>query len=233
VIANSDRTKQDLVERLSVPADRIHTVYLGIDPTKFRPADGRRRAELRSKFGWPADRPILTFIGGLGDRRKGFDTVFAAWQTLCARSDWKARLIVVGRGSELDSWQTRIRSAGLAERVDFLGLRDDVPDILGASDALISPTRYESYGLGVLEAMCCGLPSFVTKSAGIAERYPEHLQHLLLSDPNDAGELVAKIDSWYRRRDEYRSAVLDLSHTLRQHTWTAMAARMTSIMDCN
>jgi glycosyltransferase involved in cell wall biosynthesis len=233
VIANSHRTKRDLVERLGLPANRIHTVYLGIDPDKFHPLDPSRRKDLRTKFGWPDDLPILAFVGGLGDRRKGFDTVFKAWQTLRTRSNWKARLVVVGRGSELQSWQLRVHSAGLAEQIHFLGFREDVPDILGACDALISPTRYESFGLGVLEALCCGLPGFVTNTAGVAECYPESLRHLLLSDPNSSEELALKLQKWSDCRDEYRAAVLELSGTLRQHTWTTMAARIASIIECN
>jgi glycosyltransferase involved in cell wall biosynthesis len=233
IIANSQRTERDLVERLGVPAHRIHTVYLGIDPDKFCPLNDSRRAAFRAKFGWPNDRPIVAFVGALGDRRKGFDTVFTAWQTLCAKPDWNASLVVVGRGSELQSWKLRARSAILSERIHFLGFRDDVPDILGACDALVSPTRYESFGLGVLEALCCGLPGFVTKTAGIAERYPENLQHLLISDPDSSEELATKLESWSERRNEYRAAVLELSAILRQDTWTTMAARITSIIDCN
>ena len=66
--------------------------------------------------------------------------------------------------------------SAVGESVRFLGYRKDLAQLLQASDALIAPTRYDSYGLGVHEALCCGLPALVSAGAGVAERYPERLK---------------------------------------------------------
>jgi glycosyltransferase involved in cell wall biosynthesis len=94
IIVNSDSTKRDLIERLAIAPQQIHTVYYGIDPHTFYPATPQERTELRHRLGWSQEKPIVVFIGALGDRRKGFDTLFSAWQQLCADANWDADLVV-------------------------------------------------------------------------------------------------------------------------------------------
>ena len=100
VITNSDRTRRDVIERVGVSPERVHTVYYGTDASYHRPPTADERRDARSSLGWEDETPVVVFVGALGDRRKGFDTVFAAWQQRCADPQWKARLLVVGAGQE-------------------------------------------------------------------------------------------------------------------------------------
>jgi glycosyltransferase involved in cell wall biosynthesis len=231
VLANSERTRRDLIERLGLDGGRVRTVYYGVDPHCFRPIGAAERAAVREKMGWPLDRPLAVFVGALGDRRKGFDTLFAAWGRLCSRPDWDVDLVVIGSGVELPAWQSRAREAGLAERIRFLGFRRDVPELLPACDVLAAPTRYEAYGLGVHEALCCGLSAFVSRSAGVAERYPEELSGLLLDDPEDAADLASRLREWREQREFLGGAVLRLSERLRAYTWEHMARRIVELTE--
>jgi glycosyltransferase involved in cell wall biosynthesis len=231
VIANSNATKRDLVDTLHIAADRIHTVYLGIDRDQFRVPADQERIDARRTMGWPADAPLILFIGALGDRRKGFDTVFDAWRILCSVREWDAGLFVLGAGHELTLWQERAASEGLQSRMRFLGFRKDVHRVLAAADALVSPTRYESYGLGVQEALCCGVPAFVTRTAGIAERYPAGLGQLLLPDPDDAHELAARLRVWRTQLPEYAAETRRFAESLREYTWDDMAKRMVAVIE--
>ena len=163
VVANSEGTRVALIERLGLPPERVRVVYYGSDPGRFRPPTAAERAGARGRLGWAEDgRPAVAFVGALGDRRKGFDTLFAAWRTLAGRPSWDARLVVVGAGAALAAWRARAAAAGLGRSVQFLGFRGDVPAVLAACDLLVSPARYEPYGLNVHEALCCGLPALVS-----------------------------------------------------------------------
>jgi glycosyltransferase involved in cell wall biosynthesis len=104
-----------------------------------------------------------------------------------------------------------------------MGFRRDVPSILRAADCLVAPTRYEAYGLGVHEAICCGLPAITTATAGVAERYTPELQDLLLPDPNNPEDLVRRLYEWQKRSTHYQQQAIDLSAHLRRHTWDDMA----------
>jgi glycosyltransferase involved in cell wall biosynthesis len=229
VICNSELTRQQVVNLCGVEAKKAVTVYYGSDPQRFRPAALAERLALRQKLGWDCNRPVVLFIGALGDRRKGFDTLVDAWGRLCKKSEWDATLVVIGAGAELAAWQRHVAEIGLADCIDFLGFRTDVPDLLRAADALVAPTRYEAYGLGVQEAICCGLPAIVSASAGIAERYPAELSALLLPDPEDAADLTSRLHCWRAEQDAWRERVRPFSDALRANTWDDMSRRILEV----
>lgn len=231
VIADSNLTRGHCIDLLEAPAERVYTVYYGTDPAKFHPVDAAQKSSLRAHLQLRPEGKYVAFVGALGDRRKGFDTVFEAWRSLCSESQWDADLLVIGRGAELDLWKKRTADAGLSGRIQFLGFRRDVPDIMRACDALVSPTRYEAYGLGVHEALCCGLPAIVTANAGVAERYPNHLRYLLLDDPNDAVALAGKLSDWRKNDATVRPAMLELAASLRAYTWDHMARDMVALFE--
>lgn len=231
VIADSKRTARDVIERVGVPAERVHTVYYGIDPALFRPPTENERTAIRTQLGVLGDRPVVLFVGGLGDRRKGFDVLFTAWEALERSGEWDAELWVVGRGRELPTWRARAERSGLSQSVRFLGFRKDVPTLLAAADALVSPTRYEAYGLGVHEALCVGLPALVSAGAGVAERYPAELNDLLIPDPDDAADLAARLRRWRDRRSDLRAGVATLSERLRGYRWADMARDMVALIE--
>lgn len=231
VIANSERTRSEVIERLGVAPERAHTVYYGSDPARCRPPTAAERAEARDRLDWSDDRPAVAFVGALGDRRKGFDTLLDAWRRLARDPLWDARLVVIGAGAALDGWKTA--AADLADSVTFLGFRADVPTLLWACDALVSPTRYEAYGLNVHEALCCGLPALVTRAAGVAERYPAELDDLLLPDPNDAADLAGRLRRWRDRLGPTQTDLVSFSERLRAYTWDRMAERFLRLTDTN
>lgn len=231
VIANSEATACDAVELLGAEPERVHTVYYGVDPERFRPPSADERERARAAPGIEGDRPALAFIGALGDRRKGFDTLFAALASLSTEPSWDAVLFVIGSGGELERWKARAEKAGMADRVRFLGFRPDVREVLFACDALVSPTRYEAYGLAVHEALCLGLPAIVSRGAGVAERIPAAMDALLLDDPDDAEELAERLRGWRASAEAHRAAALALSARLREWTWDHMAARIVDIVE--
>src|SRR5262249_2897111 len=112
VVCNSERSRRDVIEKVGANPARARVVYYGTDPTQFCPATPDERAEARGRLDWPADRPVVIFVGSPRDRRKGFDTLLAAWSRLCQSADWDALLVVVGHGTGLAS-----------DRVRFLGFR--------------------------------------------------------------------------------------------------------------
>ena len=231
IICNSHRTRTDVIDRLGIPEDRVEVVYYGSDPVRFARVVGGERAAAKRALNQDAGRPLVGFIGALGDRRKAFDTVFSAWQTLCARSDWDADLVVVGSGAEQPAWQARTVASGLAGRIHFLGFRDDVPDVLAALDALVHPARYEAYGLSVHEALCRGVPAIVSASAGVAERYPPDLADLLVRSPDDSRELADRLVGWRTSAERFRSLVEPVSAALRSRTWDTMAREIVAFVE--
>jgi glycosyltransferase involved in cell wall biosynthesis len=205
-------------------------VYYGIDTSAFAPPQARERLAARASFGIAADRPVAIFIGALGDRRKGFDLLFDAWQSLTRDGGWDADLIVVGAGAEQEAWASRVRAAGLTS-VHILGFRTDVASLLAAADVVVHPARYEAYGLGVHEAICRGVPAIVSATAGVAERFPADVGPLLLPAGAGALDVAAALVTWQRDPALWRARAADLSVSFRARTWDDMAADVAAAVE--
>jgi glycosyltransferase involved in cell wall biosynthesis len=221
VVCNSDRTVHDVVNRVGVDPHRVRRVYYGVDAARFPDRDERVSAKIA--LGRDPSVPLVLFVGALGDRRKGFDTVYAAWNALCRTSEWDAHLVVAGAGAELGRWRALADRDGIACRISFLGYRTDVPALMAAADLLAHPARYEAYGLAVHEAICSGVPSIVSRAAGIAERFPRDLSALLIEDVDSATDLGARFRRWRAEPDEFTRRTRAFGAQLRTRSWDDMA----------
>lgn len=229
LIANSERTRRDLIDRLAIPPERVVTVYPGLDPG-WSVATPHERVAARGWLGITDERPVVAFVGALGhDPRKGFDTLWAAWRRLCARRDWDATLVVAGGGRALAGWRATIARSGLADRVLMLGFTRRIAELLAAADLLVSSARYEPYGLNVHEAICRGVPALVTRVSGVAERYPAELAGELLPDAEDADDLAARMLAWRADMAAVRGRFEPLRRTLAGWTAEAMARRIVEL----
>jgi glycosyltransferase involved in cell wall biosynthesis len=231
IISNSKRTTNELVQYFGVDPGRVHTVYLGSDPA-WGPISLPERAASRKIFGISESRSLAVFVGGLGyDDRKGFDVLFEAWERLCARPDWDVDLLVAGGGPATPAWQAKVQEAGLEQRIRLLGFTEQVKSVLAAADLLISPVRYESYGLNVQEAICRGVPAMVSASAGVAEQYEAGFEAVLLPDPEDAADLGERLLAWRSKQEEWRVRFQPFGDRLRSRSWRDTAADIVSIVE--
>ena len=96
--------------------------------------------------------------------------------------------------------------SGMEDDIRLLGFTKAISTLLAAADALVSPTRFEPYGQGVHEAICCGVPAFVTRCAALRSASPPKLHDLLLDDPPDAAQLCERLLEWHKDIDGYRPA---------------------------
>jgi len=231
VICNSERTADDVRRHYQVPDSRLRVVYYGSDAAAFKAPSAAERVEARRALGVTNGRMVAAFIGALGDRRKGFDVVFDAWRALSATPGWDVDLVVAGEGAEADAWRARAAQAGLNGRMRFLGFRRDVPALLAAADVLVHPARYEAYGLGVHEAVCRGVPSIVTDTAGVAERFPPALGSLIMSSPPRAEALATSLRAWRASAETWRARVAPVGAALRARSWDDMAAEIVAAVE--
>lgn len=102
----------------------------------------------------------------------------------------------------------------------------DHPVDRGVETHLVAYNRYEADGLAVQEALCCGLPTFVTHDAGIAEQYAPSLQHLLVKeDAKDDLDLAERLKASPARPGIFRSEQAALAANPRAHAWADLAAQ--------
>ncbi len=231
IVTTAERNREDLVRLFGIRREKIHVIPLGTDPARFRPPTPAERAAVREELGIRGAGPVMGFVGALGDRRKGFDTLYAAWARLGPRIPGSSCLVVAGAGRELEFWRNRAQTEGLGERMKFLGFHRDVPRLLWACDAVIAPSRYEPYSLAAQEALASGAPCFLSRQAGMAERYPKELSGLLLDRPEDISELASRVEAWAKDPQSYRGKVAGFGERIRAYTWSRMAEEFVQWME--
>jgi glycosyltransferase involved in cell wall biosynthesis len=230
VIANSESTRRALIERIGVAPGRIRTVYLGSDPS-WGVADATERTAARAALQLPADRPVVLFVGAMGtDINKGFDVLWRSWTDLVASGSWDPSLVVAGGGWRVAGWQAEAARSGAAGTVHFLGFTPNMQEVLAAGDLLVSPVRYESYGLNVHEALCRGLAVMVTRTAGVVERFDDAMAEALLPDGVTPPQLTERLRSWRGDMSGWRARAAATAARLRARSWADMAAELVAVV---
>jgi glycosyltransferase involved in cell wall biosynthesis len=169
----------------AAPAGRIRWVPNGIDTSRFERSPAARIA-LRSVFD-VADAFVFLAVGRL-ERAKGFDVLLQALSLVRTQNDnWV--VLIAGDGSQRVKLDAQASSLGLgSEIVRFLGVRNDVPDLMAAADALVLPSRWEGLPMVLLEAASAGLPVVATDVGGNAEVVVDEETGFLVP-PDDAEAL--------------------------------------------
>jgi UDP-glucose:(heptosyl)LPS alpha-1,3-glucosyltransferase len=165
VICNSRMVRDEILRHFRVAPEKLHVIYNGVDTGYYHPRErAAQRERERARLGVAAHETLLAFVGS-GFARKGLDTVLSAMQAAAGA----LRLVVVGRDRELPRFVAQSRSAGLGERVSFVGGVEDVRPYYSAADALVLPTHYDPFPNVVPEALAMGIPAIVSDQCGAAE----------------------------------------------------------------
>lgn len=153
------------VRSTGVPAHRIRVLPNGIEPEahRFRP---EARAAFRAKHGIAEHARVVTAVGRLVPGKR-FDIAIDAMRHLDADLD-DTVLLLVGDGSEREQLAERVRALP-RRNVVFTGYlpSDEVNAALSAADAFASPSAEEAFGLAVLSALACGLPTVYAASPAL------------------------------------------------------------------
>jgi glycosyltransferase involved in cell wall biosynthesis len=220
ICAISEFTRQTLLERMNVPADRVTTTPLAADPifhpgSKFR---GRSR-EVLASYGLTAGS--FLFFPGNTWPHKNHRTAFAALRVL--RDEYKLDPLLVCTGSAKEAHSELLKlvqDLDLSGQVRFLGYCpvEDMPGLYEGAAALVFPSIFEGFGIPLTEAMWCDCPIVSSNATSLPEiagnaallvdpRSPGDLAHALsqvLTDGNlrrgliENGRLQVKQFSWHR-----------------------------------
>jgi glycosyltransferase involved in cell wall biosynthesis len=155
-IAVSEAARRRLMA-WGVRADRISVIPNGIDVARYALDPAARRRE-RAALGIPDDDIVFGAVGRLHPIKR-YDMLLDTVAPLLRTGG--ANLVVVGRGEREHTLRQQATRLGIADRVHFLGERGDIPALLSVLDVYAAPSAEETFGLGVVEALCAGLPAVV------------------------------------------------------------------------
>jgi glycosyltransferase involved in cell wall biosynthesis len=170
--------------------NRVRVVLNGIDWRKFAGWSAQRQ-QTRQSIGIPTDAFVVTTVCRLY-RPRDFYTLLEAFRGVRAALH-DAHLLIVGDGPQRAQVEGWITSLSLQTSVHLLGLRRDVPQILGATDVFVLSSRgWEGLPLTVLEAMASGLPVVASDVGGTREAVT-HQETGYLFAPGDVAALSAHV----------------------------------------
>jgi glycosyltransferase involved in cell wall biosynthesis len=168
--------------------------FVGLDVQAFRGAPDDR-GSVRQEFGFAEDAPIVSTVGALHPRKSHELFIDAAARVV--EEVPRTRFLIVGQGELREELAGHVHARGLAEKIVFTGVRDDVARILSATDVYVKPGIVEGFiGITVLEALVLGKPVIAFETAdvklalvdgetglivpnGDVERLAEKIVHLL------------------------------------------------------
>ena len=171
VIAVSDATRQDVIDLLGVPPERVTTVHNGVSD-RFRPATAEARHDFLDRQG--VNGRIVLYVGTL-EPRKNLPVLLQSFAFVASTPGMEDVTLVIGgsKGWYYDEIFTTAERLGLAAngRVRFLGRvpDDDLPLWYNVATVFAYPSLYEGFGLPALEAMACGTPAVVSSTPALRE----------------------------------------------------------------
>lgn len=193
VIAVSESIKNHILENYAMDPDRLVCIPRGADSRRFDPEAllPGTRENLRRAWGCDPDTPLILMPGRFS-RIKGQDLLLDALESV-QHLPWK--LIFVGDPAENPDYAQSLQSQAtpFGNRVIFAGYRKDMPELLAASDFLVSPSRKpESFGRILAEAGMMGKPVLASAHGGSLEIVVEGETGLFFI-PEDRQDLAAKL----------------------------------------
>jgi len=163
--------------------DRVEVVSPGIDPSWL---------EVKRTF---VSGSNILFWGRIEDE-KGLPELFTAIKQVCKKIP-QVKLTLVGEGGQLQKYKRMVSEQGLSDRIEFTGWlgTQAIQQLVAKCSLGVFPSRIESFGLSVVEAMAGGLPIIATKAGAIPENVEDGITGTLISKENPNALANALIDA--------------------------------------
>lgn len=181
IAADSETTRQDIIEQLGVPGDKVKTIHLAANPLYEEPIPESEVAKTLVKYNLPPG--FILFVGTL-EPRKNLPLLIQAYKLLRLERWTNIPLILVGnKGWIFEKIFATVHELDLQAHIrHFSGILDEeLAHFYRAAGVLVMPSHYEGFGLPVLEAMHCGCPVIASDRAALPEVVGDAG---LLLDPN-------------------------------------------------
>jgi len=171
LIAITEATKQDIIKFYNINPAKITVVYHGVDKDRFRlmqKGEEHLIAEVKTKYN--ITKPYLLYIGNV-QPRKNIQGLIKAYQQLKANTEHNYQLVIAGAKAWLVDEVMKEIGDSYRDDIIFTGRFEDaeLTPLLWGADLFVLPSFYEGFGLPILEAMACGVPTVVSDTPSLVE----------------------------------------------------------------
>lgn len=184
IIALTPQVRDDIIAYYGVPNEDIDVLPNGFSRTEFHPAQSAERQRVRDSLGVSEGDRVVIFVANELER-KGFQLLV---QALSRRNDPSLKLLAVGGYSQNEALRI-VQQYGIGDRAILRGSTNDIAKFYAAADLFALPTKYEAWGLVVIEAIAAGLPALVSADAGAAVAVQDGVNGVRVPDPTSLGDV--------------------------------------------
>lgn len=185
----SHMLKEILVGRYLIDPDKIEVIYNGIDiENLFNPKNYSSKIEVRKCLGLPQDAKIASFIGRLGEEKRPLDVAGIA-RHFKNDSDWF--FLIAGDGDQRKKLELEL-AEGQLSNVKLFGFREDIPEILTASDLLLVTSETEGLPYSAIEALAMEVPVLASKVGAMEEVVQDGVNGFLI-EVGEQGLFIDKL----------------------------------------
>ena len=184
-VAVSSLDRERMIAKEHIPADKIAMIPNAYVPRPVEPRD------LRAELGLDADVPVVGTAAVLRPQ-KALEVLVDAFATVADRHPG-AHLVIGGDGERRGALEEQAARLGLGSRTHFLGMREDVPNLLQAFDVAAMSSDFEGTPLFAAECMASGTPLVATRVGGLPDLVEDGVSGILVP-PRDPSALAGAID---------------------------------------
>lgn len=167
-----------------------HVHGVGIDSNRYRPVSPMDKTLLRQRSSYQAE-DFLMFYAAEFNANKNHQLLITAMAKIKNQVP-TMRLLLAGRGMLQESCRELSARLGVEHMIDFLGYREDIPQLLPMCDIAVSGSLREGLPVNIMEAMACGLPIVATRNRGHLELIEDGKNGFLI-DPQSADQFASQI----------------------------------------
>lgn len=235
IIATSLSDARYLTSLYRCLKNKISVVTPGVDLKLFKPKD---KSKAKQAVGLRTNWKLILFVGRI-ESLKGIDVLLYAMKILLSNNpQMHFCLWILGgiKGSEkkpkeLERLEELSRSLNISEDIKFIERKhqDELPNYYNASEIVVLPSHYESFGIVALEGMACGIPVIVTDATGAAGLFDKRNSPLITS-ANNPLMLAEKIKHLLTDKNEYQKVSQEVLEKAKQLSWENIAETFIEII---
>ncbi len=184
VTAVSNSLKVDTEQKLGISPGKIQTVYNFVNTKNFNP-------DLKAiNLSYCKDRVMILHVSNLRSVKAPLD-VIRIFHGIQKELDLNLSLCIFGDGPLRSQMEDLAKKLGIFEKVNFMGVFDNLGSIYKSASLLLLPSQQESFGLVALEALACGVPVVASRVGGLPEVI-EDGKNSFLFERNNLKEAISK-----------------------------------------
>ncbi len=218
----SEYSKQDIITNFGINKDKIEVVYNGSQDS-YRPLSVSQKKEVRVKYS--DGQPYFLYVGSIHPR-KNVANLLRAFDEFKQKTNSPIKMILVGRMA----WQTGeigdlLPQLSAQKDIIFLGYQpsEELPNIVGAAYAMTYISLFEGFGIPLLEAMYCDVPSITSETSSMPEVVGKAG---LLVCPTDVAQIAEQMQNIWENKALYKALIAECRLQRKQFSWDLTAKKL-------